>query len=213
MNKSLLNKALLLAVITVFYNLLEGAVSIYFGVKDETLSLFGFGIDSFVEVLSGIGIWHLIYNLKLHGKERKSNFEKRALKITGTSFYILTAGLLIGSAINIFSGHKPESTLFGIIISTVSIFTMWLLIKLKLSVGNKMDSKAVIADANCTKTCLYLSLILLASSLIYELSGIGWIDSIGSIAIAYLSYREGRESFVKAESEDFSCACCSGKKI
>ena len=38
----------LLAQITIFYNLVEGAVAVFFGVADETLSLFGFGIDSFV---------------------------------------------------------------------------------------------------------------------------------------------------------------------
>ena len=46
----LYKKASLLAQITIFYNLIEGIVSIFTGVADETLSLFGFGIDSFVEV-------------------------------------------------------------------------------------------------------------------------------------------------------------------
>jgi len=49
-------RAIVLAYITIFYNLAEGIVSVYFGLEDETLSLFGFGLDSFVEVISGVGI-------------------------------------------------------------------------------------------------------------------------------------------------------------
>ena len=82
--------ARMLALFTVFYNIIEGLVSVYFGVKDETLTLFGFGIDSFVEVISGIGIWHMLFRIKANGEER-DEFEKRALKITGTAFYILVA--------------------------------------------------------------------------------------------------------------------------
>ena len=56
-NESLYRWAYALAVTTIFYNILEGFVSIYFGIDDKTLVLFGFGLDSFVEVISGVGIW------------------------------------------------------------------------------------------------------------------------------------------------------------
>ena len=39
-----------LALITIFYNLLEGVVSVYFDIQDNTTTLFGFGVDSFIEV-------------------------------------------------------------------------------------------------------------------------------------------------------------------
>ncbi|PJA99290.1 MAG: hypothetical protein CO127_10930, partial [Ignavibacteria bacterium CG_4_9_14_3_um_filter_36_18] len=56
-----------------------------------------------------------------------------------------------------------------------------------------------IADANCTRTCFYLSFILLAASLIYEMTGIGYIDAIGSLGIAYYAFKEGKESFGKSK--------------
>lgn len=59
-----LNYALLLSLVTIFYNMAEGVISTFFGANDETLALFGFGLDSFVEVLSGIGIAHMIYRMK-----------------------------------------------------------------------------------------------------------------------------------------------------
>jgi divalent metal cation (Fe/Co/Zn/Cd) transporter len=203
--KSLYRWAYALAVITIFYNILEGLVSIYFGIEDKTLALFGFGLDSFVEVISGVGIWHMIKRIRKNYDSNPDRFEMQALKITGTAFYILSTGLIATALINIFHGHKPETTFWGIVISLISIATMWLLIHYKMKVGKQLDSQAIIADANCTKACLYLSIILLLSSAGYELTGIGGLDSIGAIFIAGLSFKEGRESFQKARG--LSCSC------
>lgn len=203
---SLYKWALALAVITVFYNLAEGFVSVLLGMDDETLALFGFGLDSFVEVLSGIGILHLVYRLIKHGEEKRDAFERTALRITGTAFYLLTGGLAVTAAINIYNGHNPETTFWGIVISAISIVTMKLLIHYKLKVGRGLNSQAIISDANCTKTCYYLSIILLISSGLYELTGIGYVDSAGALIIAYFAFSEGRESFEKARGSSH-CGC------
>jgi len=194
-----------LALITIFYNIMEGLVSVYFGMEDETLALFGFGLDSFVEVISGIGIWHMINRIRKNLGTNSDNFERQALKITGTAFYILAAGLVLTALSNVYLGHKPETTFWGIIISLVSVFTMWSLIHYKFKIGKQLGSQAIIADANCTKACLYLSIILLVSSAGYELTGIGGLDSIGAVFIAVFSFKEGRESFQKAKG--IACRC------
>ncbi|MBC8213522.1 MAG: cation transporter [Candidatus Marinimicrobia bacterium] len=199
--------AITLAIITVFYNVFEGLVSIYFGMDDETLSLFGFGVDSFVEVISGIGIWHMVIRLKRNGEEQRDGFERTALRITGSVFYLLVATLVISSVWNLITHHQPETTFWGIVISSISIFTMWLLIHYKKQIGGKLNSQAIIADANCTKTCMYLSITLLIASTGYELTGFGGIDAIGSLIIAGFAFKEGKESFDK--SNDLSCSCCS----
>ena len=205
---TLLNRALLLSVITIVYNLIEGVVSMYFGMDDESLALFGFGADSFVEVISGFGILHLILRMKRHGTvERRDRFERTALRVTGTAFYLLTAGLLAGSVLRAVEGTVPETTIVGVIVSTLSIATMYALLKAKLAVGHALKSDAVIADANCTRTCYYLSIILLASSGLYELFGIGWFDILGSLGIAWFAFSEGRESFQKARSGELICDC------
>lgn len=195
-----------LALITIFYNIIEGLVSVYFGFEDETMALFGFGLDSFVEVISGVGIWHMIRRMNNSSSTCPDRFEQRALRTTGTAFYLLTGGLIITSAINLYQGHKPETTLWGIIISSVSIISMWLLIHYKMKVGRELNSEAIIADANCSKTCLYLSFILLSASIGYELTGIGGLDSAGAILIAWFSYREGSEAFEKARGNTCSCS-------
>jgi divalent metal cation (Fe/Co/Zn/Cd) transporter len=205
-NASLYGWASALALITITYNIVEGMISVYFGFDDETIALFGFGLDSFVEVISGIGIWHMINRLRRNNGENSDRFEKRALRITGAAFYILTIGLVMTSILNIYQGHKPETTFWGIIVASVSILTMWILIHYKIKVGRQLDSQAIIADANCTKACLYLSVILLLSSAGYELTGKGGLDSLGAILIAGISFREGRESFQKAKG-NMTCTC------
>lgn len=205
--ETLFRIALALAQITVFYNLLEGVVSVYFGMDDETLALFGFGVDSFVEVISGIGIWHMIFRIRRNENENPDRFEKTALKITGTVFYLLTAGLLVTAGLNIFHNHHPQTTFWGIVISTISLLTMWLLIHYKVKVGKELKSDAILSDANCTKVCFYLSIVLLASSIGYALTGIGGIDSAGAVLIAWFALKEGREAFEKAEGK--TCECCT----
>ncbi len=207
-NEVLYRWAYVLALITIFYNILEGVVSVFFGIEDETLVLLGFGIDSFVEVISGIGIWHMIRRIRKNNNATYDEFEKDALRVTGTAFHILTAGLIVTALINLYRGHKPETTFWGIIISLISILSMWLLLHYKIKVGRQLNSQAILADANCTKACMYLSVVLFLSSLGYELTGIGGLDSLGAIAIAALSFREGREAFQKAKG-NLTCGCNS----
>lgn len=201
-----INHAILLAIFTIVYNLIEGIISIYFGLGDEVLSLFGFGLDSFVEVISGIGIFHMVLRINKNHVNERDQFEKRALQITGTSFYLLTLGISITSIYNLVYGIHPITTFWGIIVSVSSILVMWWLVREKLKVGEKLNSDAIIADANCTKVCMQLSFVLLISCIGYELFEFKRIDAIGSIIIAYFSFKEGRESFKKAQNKN-NCCC------
>jgi divalent metal cation (Fe/Co/Zn/Cd) transporter len=197
--------ALWLALFTIFYNLAEGLVSIYFGAHDEALTLFGFGIDSFIEVLSGIGILIMVTRIRRNPDTPRSQFERTALRVTGISFYILSVGLGITAIYNIFTGHKPETTLPGLVIALISIATMWLLVTGKRRVGRALESSPILADANCTMVCIYMSIVLLASSVVYQFTGFGFVDSLGALGLIYFSINEGREAFEKAAGMECSC--------
>ena len=196
--------ALLLALLTIVYNVIEGVFSIYFGFNDETLALFGFGLDSFVEVLSGLGILYMIINMR-GNISTKNKYENIALTITGVSFYLLSIGLFISSIYLITIDHKPISTMWGIIVSLISILVMYWLIVEKIKIGKILNSNAILADANCTKVCMQLSFVLFFSSLLYKYFQINYIDSIGSFIIGIYSLREGRESFQKINNKDHCC--------
>src|SRR5450631_4357908 len=93
-------RARFLALFTIFYNLVEGLASVWMGAEDETLALFGFGVDSFIEVVSAIGVWHMLRRIAANAGETRDKFEKRALRITWAGFYLLMAGLVLIAGIN-----------------------------------------------------------------------------------------------------------------
>ncbi len=203
----LYKRAYVLSLFTIFYNIVEGIVSMILGYSDDSLTLFGFGVDSFIEVMSGIGIAVMIRRIGQNPDSPKSHFEIQALRITGTAFYLLSAGLLTGIIVNIATGHKPETTLWGIVISLISIATMVWLMNAKKKIGKQLDSEPIIADANCTKVCVYMSVVLLTASLIYELTGFAYADAIGAAGLIYFSIMEGKEAFEKAKGKACCCDC------
>lgn len=213
MTEQLRDRASFLALFTIIYNIIEGFISVWLGASGETLVLFGFGVDSFIEVISAIGIWHMLRRIKSNAGESLDEFEQRALMITGTAFYVLSAGLVLTAGINLYQQHKPGTTLWGVIVSLVSISFMWFLIHQKTKVGTALKSPAILADAACSRACVYMSVALLISSAGYELTGIGSLDAIGAILIAWLTFKEGREAFGKARGMTCSCSCsCSQNK-
>ncbi|MBN1397266.1 MAG: cation transporter [Bacteroidetes bacterium] len=195
-----------LAVFTILYNMAEGLASVYFGYEDETLALFGFGVDSFVEVISGFGIAHMIRRIQNNPEISQDKFEQTALRVTGFAFYLLVFGLIVTSFYNFLMKHTPETTLWGVIISLISIAVMWILVYWKRKLGRQLNSAAILADAECTQVCIYMSVVLLVSSGVYELTRFAYMDIIGTLGLAYLSFKEGLECFEKAEGKKH-CSC------
>jgi len=205
-SKRLYKIAFGLAVFTIVYNIAEGLISMYFGYTDDSLTLFGFGADSFIEVFSGLGIAHMVLRIQRQPTGNRDNFERTALTITGYSFYMLIIGLIGTSLYNLWIGRTPETTLWGVIISLISIVVMWALVYSKTKVGRQLNSDAILADAECTKVCISMSVILLIASGVYELTKFAFIDTVGTLGLAYLSFKEGRECFEKVKKNS-NCSC------
>ena len=208
-DRPLYRKAYHLSLFTIFYNIVEGLISMFLGYQDETLTLFGFGVDSFIEVMSGVGIAIMVLRIRQNPESPRSGFETNALKITGTAFYLLSAGLLAGIVVNLLTHHKPEATVWGVVISLVSIVVMVWLMTEKKKTGKLLHSDAIIADANCTRVCIYMSFVLLAASLIYEITGFAYADLLGSAGLIWFSVSEGREAFEKAKGKACGCSHCA----
>jgi divalent metal cation (Fe/Co/Zn/Cd) transporter len=174
-------------------------ISVYFGVSDDALTVFGFGMDSFIETISAVGVLVMIRRIRQNPDTEKSKFEVTALRITGWCFYTLSLILAAGAVMNLVNGTRPESTLPGVIIALISISAMLWLIYSKKSVGTRLSCSPIIADANCNLVCVNMSIVLLVSSAAYEIFGFGWIDTIGAAGIIYFSVKEGMEAFEKAK--------------
>ncbi len=205
--KSLYTLAAALSVFTILYNIIEGLVSIWFGWHDESLALFGFGIDSFVEVASGLGIFWMIFRIQRNLHSSKSGFEIAALRITGTGFYTLAVALICGAILGFLEHHAPHSGFWGTVISIISIVIMGGLATAKIMTGRKLNSQPIVSDGRCTLVCLYMSVVLFVSSGIYTITGFAHSDSLGALGLAWFSFREGREAFEKARKQSDSCEC------
>lgn len=208
MNSGSYKTALWLSYFTIVYNLIEGIASIGFGYVDETLSLFGFGIDSFIEMISGFGILQMVIRIRRNPGSGISRFEISALRITGYGFYLLAFGLAAGVVLNIVQKHVPESTTLGAVIATLSIIVMFWLYRAKKKVAKSLNSEPLLSDANCTLVCIYMSVVLLLSSLVYEFTGFAYADAIGAAGLIYFSIKEGNEALEKARKKNHSCSCC-----
>ncbi len=206
-----LRTAIGLAVFTITYNVAEGLISLYFGYSDETLALFGFGIDSFIEVISAFGILQMVIRIRRNPESPVSKYEVTALRITGYGFFVLCAGLAAGIIVNTVQGHRPVSTFWGTVIALASMAVMMWLYLVKKRTGQALGSEPILADANCTLVCFYMSAVLLVSSALYELTGFVYADELGAAGLIWFSFREGSEALAKARKRSYSeCSCGHG---
>ncbi|MEJ2071362.1 MAG: cation transporter [Syntrophobacterales bacterium] len=197
-------RALLLSYLTVGYNILEGVISILAGYLAGSIALVGFGLDSFVESLSGgIMIWRFRRHPDLTPEEEERR-EKLAIKLVGWAFFILAAYVLYESLKKLIFQEAPAPSLLGIIIALVSLILMPLLFYLKHRTGTDIGSASLRADAKQTLACALLSLALLVGLGLNYLYGFWQADPIIGLVIVAVLAREGYEAL----KEEKLCSCC-----
>ena len=174
---------------TIAWNTLEGLVAILFGAMAGSISLMGFGIDSFIEVTSGATLlWRMSVDADEQRRERN---EKLSLRIVGICFIALAAYVGYESISDLLSKRRPEHSLPGILLACVSLVVMPLLSRAKKKVGNSMSSAAMHADAKQTDFCVYLSFILLVGLLLNAALGWWWADPIAALVMVPIIAKEG----------------------
>jgi divalent metal cation (Fe/Co/Zn/Cd) transporter len=174
---------------TIVWNILEGVVAIIAGWISGSISLVGFGIDSFIEVISGAALlWRIAVDADIQGRERN---EKRALRIVGLCFLALAAYVGYESLNDLVRKHEPERSIPGVALACVSLAVMPLLARAKRKVGEALNSVAMNADAKQTEFCAYLSAILLCGLLLNAFFGLWWADPIAAAIMTPIIANEG----------------------
>ncbi len=187
---------------TIAWNALEGLVAIVAGAIAGSISLVGFGIDSFIEVTSGsVLLRRMSVDADVHRRELN---EKRALRIVGVCFLLLTAYIAYESVLDLWSRRAPEHSIPGIVLACVSLLIMPLLSRAKRKVGHALGSAAMHADAKQTEFCTYLSGILLAGLLLNTLFGLWWADPAAALIMVPIIAKEGIEGL-----QGKACVECS----
>lgn len=182
-------RAQLLAGASVTYNVLEAVVAITAGVAAGSVALVGFGLDSVVEVSSGLIIlWQFRHRLP-------ESRERRALRLMALSFIALAAYVTFESVRALFLGGDPDASPVGIGLAIASLIIMPFLSWAQRRTGKALGSNAVVADSTQTLLCTYLSAVLLVGLVLNATLGWAWADPIAGLIIAAVALREGVEAW------------------
>jgi divalent metal cation (Fe/Co/Zn/Cd) transporter len=187
-------RALLLSYFTVGYNILEGILSIFAGLSAGSIALVGFGLDSFVESLSGsVMIWRF-RNHRDISEDEEERLEKKATRLVAYSFFILGAYILYESVKKLYFQEIADPSLLGIIIAVLSIIVMPVLFYMKYRTGKAMNQRSLIADSKQTLACLFLSFALLIGLGLNYLYGFWQADPLVGLIIVIFLFKEGYET-------------------
>lgn len=182
-------RAQILAGTSVGYNVIEAIIAISAGVVAGSGALISFGLDSVVEVSSGLIIlWQFRHRLP-------ESRERLALRLIALSFFALAAYVAVDSAMTLLSGHHAESSSVGICLAIASLIIMPFLSFAQRRTGRELGSATVVADSTQTLLCTYLSAVLLVGLLLNMFLGWWWADPLAALVIAAVATKEGIEAW------------------
>jgi divalent metal cation (Fe/Co/Zn/Cd) transporter len=185
---------------TLAWNSLEGLVAVIAGAIAGSISLVGFGIDSFIEVTSGAALlWRMNVDTDVHRRERN---EKLALRIVGACFLALAAYIAFESVRDLLQRNAPARSIPGIVLACASLVAMPLLARAKRKVGSALGSAAMRADAKQADFCTWLSAILLIGLLLNALFGFWWADPVAGLVMVPIIAKEGIEGIQGKACQD-----------
>ena len=197
-----LRTGLRLEVFTVGWNVIEAVVAIGAGAIAGSVALVGFGLDSVIESISGIALYHRLRG-ELNGDEsRNDEREKRALLFVGVSFFLIAAYVTYESLATLLSREAPEHSVPGIVLAALSLIVMPVLGWRKLVTARALQSRALEADAMETFVCAYLSFSLLTGLLLNSMFDWWWADPVAALAMLPLIIHEGREAIEESREDE-----------
>ena len=182
-------RAQLLAGASVSYNLVEAVVAIAAGVVAGSVALVGFGLDSVVEVSSGLVIlWQFRHQLP-------ETRERQALRLIGVSFFALAAYITVESLRNLLGSAEANGSTVGIVLTALSLVVMPFLSWAQRRTGRALSSASVVADSKQTMLCTALSGVVLVGLVLNAALGWWWADPLAALVIGAVAAREGVQAW------------------
>jgi len=196
---ALLRRGLRLEMLTIGWMLVEAIVGITAGWLVRSIALVAFGLDSVIELISGSV---LFYRLRAEaagvGEAATDDLERRALRVVGSTFFLLAAYAVYESALIILGPELPQPSSVGIALALLALIAMPLLGVAKWRVGITLGSQALVADAKETFVCAGLSFTLLLGLSLNAVLGWWWTDPVAALAMVPFLIREGWEALTDA---------------
>lgn len=190
--------------LTIAWMTVEAAIAIAAGWTAHSLLLIAFGLDSVIELASaGVVMWRLSAELR-HGQVFSERAERIASRIGGVLLFLLAAYVTAAALWRLWIGTGEEFSWPGFVVALIAIPAMRYLAQRKISIAEKIGSRALRADAMEAVTCGWLSFVVVASLGLQWLVGAWWIDGVGSLVIVWFLVKEGREAWRGEACE----SCC-----
>jgi len=200
---ALLRRGLVLEYLTVAWNIAEGLIAVGAGLAAGSIALIGFGVDSFVESVSGsVLIWRLRAEAGGADEARVEHVERRASRLVAISFLVLAAYVAFEAVRSLIGQERPDASPVGIALTAVSIGVMLWLARAKRWTGEALGSRALVADSHQTFACWYLSVTTLSGLALNAALGLWWADPVAALVIAAFLLREAREAWEGDEADE-----------
>lgn len=179
------------------WHVIEFAIAVSAGIAAGSVALVGFGIDSVIEAMTGVVIVWLFSS----GRGSSARSERYAQQLITLSYAILAAYISVEAFRDLLGSHHPNVSWVGIGLAAFTAPTMPRLAHAKRNIGRKLNSPAVMSEANQNMICAYLSVALLVGLLANAVFGWWWADPVAALVIAAVAVSEGVESW-RGESCD-----------
>jgi divalent metal cation (Fe/Co/Zn/Cd) transporter len=179
---------------TMAYNVVEGVVALWAGIKAQSIALVGFGLDSYIECAAAAALlWRLTLEARGADSETVERSEQRVHRFIGATFIALALYVLGQAGWTLLTREGPLESLVGIILAVASLVIMPLVAWGKLHAAKVINSAALREEAKETLACSYLSFTLLLGLVANAMAGWWWADPLAALLMVPWLVKEGIE--------------------
>jgi len=201
--QALVRRGLHLEYLTIGWNLVEGTIAVLAALAAGSVALLGFGVDSFVESVSGaVLVWRLKGEREGASHQQIKKLDLQAHRLVSVSLFLLAAYVAVDASLALWNREQPAPSMVGIALTLVSICVMLWLARAKRQTAAGLGSRALEADAFQTTACFWLSVIALTGIGLNAALGWWWADPVAALGMTPLLVREGSEAW---RGEDCGC--------
>lgn len=180
--------------LTIAWNAVEMVISIGLGLAARSLALVAFGLDTMIELFaSGVVVWHL-----RHPGRDSDLVTAKALRLVAGAFAVLAVVVAGGAIWALASQSAPDESPWGIAYLALTVLAMLSLGMAKRSIGIKLDSEPLAAEARMSILDAALALGVLLGLAANVLFGWWWADPVAALLVAVAAANEARENLEEA---------------
>ena len=183
-----------LEVVTIAWMAVEAAVGLGAGFAARSVLLTAFGVDSIIELLSGIVLYRRLMREKGETDDAVARLEARTIRISAVLLVLLCAYVVLSSVAGLALRVIPSSSIPGLAVSAIAVVAMPLLARAKRAVNSILESPSLRADIAETVSCAYLAAITLAGLAVAMVTGWWWIQYVAALALLIWLVPETREA-------------------